>query len=200
MKKLLMFMLVAAIPCAAQWRRFGEPEIRPTGYFGLGVSTPVNPVATRLNHGWNLAGGAGLTSRYVGVLADVMYNDFGFTRGALLEAGARRGRQRYWGISANPIVHVNPRGPVDFYLTGGVGIYGQITQYRTSSGDGRFADRYDLIASDQINRPGVNLGAGFAFHLGREGDPKIFVEARYHHMFTAGSGSSMVPVTVGVRF
>jgi len=199
MRKLILFVLAVALPSAAQWRHFGDPEIRPTGYFGIGVSTPVNPLANRLNIGWNLAGGFGLTSRYVGVLADVMYNDFGFNRNALLDAGARRGHQRYWAISANPVAHVNPRGPIDFYLTGGAGIYGQITQFRTSA-DGRYAERYDLISSNDVYRPGVNLGAGFAFHLGHETDPKIFIEARYHHMFTPGSGASMVPITVGVRF
>ena len=199
MRKFLLFMIGVALPSAAQWRHFGDPKIRPAGYFGVGVSAPVNPVASRLNTGWNLAGGVGVTSRYVGILLDSMYNDFGFTHVALVQAGARRGHRRYWAVSANPIVHVNPRGPIDFYVTGGAGIYGQITTYRTSA-DGRFADRYDLISSDQINRPGVNLGAGFAFHLGHERDPKIFVEARYHHMFTPSSGVSLVPVTMGVRF
>ena len=199
MKKLLPFILLGALPSAAQWRHFGDPQIRPAGYFGVGVSAPVNPVATRLNTGWNLAGGVGFTTRYAGLLLDAMYNDFGFNRDALLRAGARRGGQRYWAVSANPIVHVNPRGPVDFYVTGGAGIYGQINQYRASS-DSRFSDRYDLISSYEIYKPGVNLGAGFAFNLGHERDPKIFVEARYHHMFIRGSGASIVPVTMGIRF
>jgi len=54
-----------------------------------------------------------------------MYNDFGINRNALVEVGARRGYQRYWAVSANPIVHVNPRGPLDFYITGGAGMLGQ---------------------------------------------------------------------------
>jgi opacity protein-like surface antigen len=196
MKKILIFLVGVVLPATAQWRHFGDPQLRPTGYFGVGVSAPVNPLATRLNTGWNLAGGMGVTSRYVGLMLDAMYNDFGFTRNALLQAGARRGSQRYWALSANPVVHVNPRGPIDFYITGGAGIYGQITKYRAAVAD----SRYDLISSDQINRPGVNLGAGFAFHLGHERDPKIFLEARYHRMFTPGPEASFVPVTMGIRF
>ena len=89
-----------------------------------------------------------------------------------------------------------PRGPVDFYLTGGFGVYGQVTTFRVD--DDRFGR--GLRFSDQIVKPGVNGGAGFNFHLGRERDPKLFVEARYHHMFTRGIASSFVPVTIGVRF
>src|SRR5262249_19410341 len=68
MKKLLMFLAIGALPAAAQWNHFGDPELRPTGYFGVGASVPVNPIASRLNTGWNLAGGGG-----------VRYGFFGFT-------------------------------------------------------------------------------------------------------------------------
>jgi hypothetical protein len=195
MKRLLLFIIVAVLPASAQWRHFGDRSARPTGYFGFGFSTPANPVATRLNEGWNLAGGIGVTRGPVGIMVDAMFNDFGFTHDALLRAGARRGSQRYWALTVDPIFHVNERGPVDFYVTGGGGLYGQITQYRASSGDG-----YDLISSRTIYKPGVNGGAGFAFSLDDRSSIKIFVEARYHHMFIRGSGASFIPVTLGIRF
>jgi len=128
-------------------------------------------------------------------MVDAMLNNFGFTHDALLRAGARGGSQRYWALTVDPIFHVNERGPVDFYLTGGGGLYSQITKYRASAGGG-----YDLISSRTICKPGVNGGAGFAYSLGYRSNIKIFAEARYHHMFTRGSGASLIPVTVGVRF
>jgi len=195
MKRLLLLILVAVAPAPAQWRHFGQPLTRPTGYFGFGFSTPANPVARRLNAGWNLAGGIGVTRGPVGIMLDAMFNDFGFTHDALLRAGARSGRQKYWALTVDPIFHVNERGPVDFYVTGGGGLYSQITQFRASSGGG-----YDLISSRTVYKPGVNGGAGFAFDLGYRSDIKVFAEARYHHMFTRGSGASLIPVTVGVRF
>jgi hypothetical protein len=195
MKRLLLLILVAVLPAAAQWRHFGQTLTRPTGYFGFGFSTPANPVATRLNEGWNLAGGIGVTRGPVGVMVDAMFNDFGFTRDALLRAGAHRGSQKYWALTVDPIFHVNERGPVDFYVTGGGGLYSQITQFRAASGGG-----YDLISSRTIYKPGVNGGAGFAFNLGYRSNVKVFAEARYHHMFTQGSGASLIPVTVGIRF
>jgi len=201
MKRLLIFMVVAVLPVSAQWRRFGHSSTRPTGFLGIGISTPTNPVATRLDAGWNLAGGIGVTRGSVGIMVDGMFSDFGITHDALLRAGARRGSQKYWALTVDPIFHVNERGPVDFYLTGGGGLYSRITKFRASSGlVGQDDTGYDLISSDTIYKPGVNGGAGFSYSLGYRSNIKIFAEARYHRMFTRGSGASLVPVTVGIRF
>jgi hypothetical protein len=53
-------------------------------------------------------------------------------------------------------------------------------------------------ASNTLYRPGVDGGAGFSFNLGARSRVKIFVEGRFHHMFTR-NGVSFVPVSVGVR-
>ncbi len=201
MKRFLLLTLLAAPPGFAQWRHFGDRSARPTGYFGIGVSTPANPAARSLDEGWNISGGIGVTRGSVGVMVDAMFNDFGITNAALLDAGAGRGSQKYWALTVDPVFHVNERGPVDFYLTGGGGLYSRITQFRTTAGlIGQDLGRYDLISSETLYRPGVNGGAGFAFRLDRRSNIKIFVEARYHRMFTRGSGASFVPVTIGVRF
>src|SRR5262249_3166369 len=153
---------LTTFPAAAQWRHFGREPIRPTGFFGVGFTTPVNPLATKLDAGWNLAGGVGITSDYVGINLDAMFTDFGINRPTLLRAGFPSRSQRYWASTADPIFHVNPRGPVDFYITGGGGIYSQITQYRLRSGfRGPFSDLDDLVGSYTLYKPGVNGGAGF---------------------------------------
>jgi hypothetical protein len=201
MKRLLLLIIVAGLPMSAQWRHFGHGSARPTGFLGAGFSTPVNPVATRLDTGWNLAGGIGVTRASVGIMLDAMFTDFGITRAALARAGARRGSQQYWAVTVDPVFHVNERGPVDFYITGGGGIYSQITKYEASSGlIGQHSGRYDLIISDTLYKPGVNGGAGFAFSLGDRSNIKIFAEARYHRMFTRGSDASFILATSGIRF
>jgi hypothetical protein len=201
MKRLIIFAILAVLPVSAQWRRFGQRSARPTGYLGGGLSTATNPVATRLNAGWNLAGGIGVTRGSAGIMVDAMLSDFGINHDALVRAGARRGSQKYWALTVDPIFHVNERGPVDFYVTGGGGLYGRTTKYRASSGlVGQDSGRYDLISSDTIYKPGVNGGAGFSYSLDNRSNIKIFTEARYHRMFTRGSGASLVPVTVGIRF
>jgi hypothetical protein len=163
MKRLLLCIIVAGLPASAQWRHFGDSSTRPTGFLGIGLSTPTNPVATRLDAGWNLAGGVGVTHGSLGILVDAMFNDFGINQAALVRAGARGGSQKYWAVTVDPIFHVNQRGPVDFYLTGGGGLYSRITKYRASSGlVGQDSGRYDLISSETLYKPGVNGGAGFS--------------------------------------
>jgi hypothetical protein len=201
MKRLLVFTIVAVLPASAQWRHFGERPAPLTGFSGVGVSAPTNPVASRLNTGWNLAAGIGVTRGYVGIMLDGMVTGFGINRDALMRVGARRGSQTYWAVTVDPIFHVNERGPVDFYITGGAGLYSRITKYRAASGlVGQDLGQYDLISSETVSRPGVNGGAGFSCRLGGRSNVKVFAEARYHHMFTRGPGASVVPVTIGVRF
>jgi hypothetical protein len=199
MKQYLLILTIAAIPASAQWRHFGGPppeSLQPTGYFGIGFAEPVNPLANRLNAGFNLAAGIGVTRPYVGVMFDAMFTDFGINDAALARAGAMHGSQRYWGLTVDPVFHVNPRGPVDFYVTGGGGVYGQNTKLQSNFQNSGF----DLTSTQTLYGPGVNGGAGFSFGLSNRSRAKFFMEARYHHMFLQGKDADFIPVTVGVRF
>lgn len=198
MKQILLLLSLAVVPALAQPGYFGPEPWRPTGSFGVGFSAPVNPLANRLNTGWNVAGGVGVTRDYLGVTVDAMLNDFGISSGTLKQVGARSGSQKYWAVTVDPTLHVNDRGPLDFYVIGGAGLYGRYTKYRASSNAA--GPGFELVRSEQILRPGVNLGAGFAFNLSDHSNIKVFAEARYHHMFTPGTDASFIPVTVGIRF
>src|SRR5438046_10503328 len=105
-------MLIAAVPAFSQWRRFGRSNWEPTGFVGVGVSAPVNPLATRLNNaGWNISGGVGVTQGYTGVMLDAFFTNFGINDTVLQRENARSGYQRFWAVTVNPIVEVIPRGP-----------------------------------------------------------------------------------------
>src|SRR5262249_48701253 len=119
MKRSLLFLIATVIPASAQWAQWGPSDVRPTGWFGVGASAPVNPAARQLDAGWNIAGGVGLTNDFVGVNFDAMFTDFGINSDSLLRQGARNGSQKYWALTVDPIFHVNERGPVDFYVTAG---------------------------------------------------------------------------------
>ncbi len=43
---------------------------------------------------------------------------------------------------------------------------------------------------------GINGGAGFDFVAG---SLSLFVEGRFHNVFTEGESSNFIPITVGVR-
>jgi hypothetical protein len=176
-------------------------ETRATGWFGAGPSAAINPLARITdNAGWNIAGGVGVTGKYLGIMLDATYNEFGLNRRNLYTVGADDGHQRFWGFTLDPVFHVNQRGPVDFYITGGGGIYGDQTtlDQRFYSGSGNFYGN-NYYFRNTIYKPGVDGGVGFAYSIGGS-RIKVFAEARFHHVFTGGSGASFIPVTLGVSF
>ena len=80
--------------------------------------------------------------------------------------------------------------PVRPYIIGGVGVY----NFKTTGAD----DVGDVIGTDNsTTKFGINGGAGFDFKAGSVG---LFVEGRFHNVFTTGSDINFIPITVGVRF
>ena len=72
------------------------------------------------------------------------------------------------------------------YVIGGIGVY-----------------NLDVKGNDVIGNPnsetkfGINAGAGFDFKAGSAG---LFIEGRFHDVFTDGSNVQFIPINVGVRF
>jgi Outer membrane protein beta-barrel domain len=72
------------------------------------------------------------------------------------------------------------------YLIGGGGVYNL-----DAKGD-------DVPSGvESVTKFGLNAGAGFDFKAGAAG---VFVEGRFHNVFTEGDNTSFIPFTVGVRF
>jgi opacity protein-like surface antigen len=72
------------------------------------------------------------------------------------------------------------------YLIGGAGAYNI-----KAKGDG-----VPLGLDESVTKFGLNAGAGFDFKAGSAG---VFVEGRFHNVFTEGENRSFIPFTVGVR-
>jgi hypothetical protein len=73
------------------------------------------------------------------------------------------------------------------YLIGGGGVY----NFKVK-GDGAASG---IDASE--TKFGINAGAGFDIKAGSVG---LFVEGRFHDVFTTGSNTKFIPLTIGVRF
>ena len=72
------------------------------------------------------------------------------------------------------------------YLIGGGGVYNL-----DFKGD-------DVSSSvESVTKFGINAGAGFDFKAGAAG---LFLEGRFHNVFTEGDNTNFIPITVGVRF
>ena len=70
------------------------------------------------------------------------------------------------------------------YVIGGAGAYNM-----------KF--NFDDSDDDSETKFGVNAGAGFDMAVG---SASVFVEGRFHNVFTEGDSSTFVPISVGVRF
>src|SRR5919112_2032473 len=75
----------------------------------------------------------------------------------------------------------------------GIQIDGQYRQYNIKATG--TDDLGGLIDTDNsITKFGINAGAGFDFKAGAIG---LFVEGRFHNVFTEGSDATFIPITVG---
>jgi hypothetical protein len=76
------------------------------------------------------------------------------------------------------------------YILGGVGLYNT----KVTGAD----DPGDVLGGGETDF-GLNAGAGFDIKAGGAG---LFIEGRFHNVFTGGTGSDLrfFPITVGIRF
>ncbi len=178
---------------------------------GAGFTTPVGNTGRHLDTGWNVRGGAGYNfSPYLGTMIDLGYDSFGINSATLNNIGVPGGGLHVFSATLNPIVHLNPKGHVDIYVTGGGGLYHRYQEFTqpnvaVTPGFDPFFGFFpvavpvnQVLASYSVNKPGVNIGAGIAF--GTKWHGKFFAEARYNHIYMSNSHTDYMPVTFGFRW
>ena len=74
------------------------------------------------------------------------------------------------------------------YLIGGGGVYNLKTTGNVTPG---------TLFEGGVTKFGINAGAGFDFKAGGAG---LFLEGRFHDVFTSGENVKFIPITVGIRF
>jgi hypothetical protein len=200
----LAFCFVATLPT------FAQPRF--TGFVGAGPTVPLNPTAKRTEDlGWNISAGGGLSNNHVGLMLDFMFNDIGVNQNLLNQVGAPNGTVKTWGFTLDPVIHVTQEGPADVYVTGGGGIYHRNVEFTqpgvaaTTFFDPWFGFYPGLVGTNQVlasysqYKGGLDGGMGVSFKLGSS-RVKAFAEARYHYIFTRPVATTMIPVTVGLRW
>lgn len=179
---------------------------------GGGFTQPVGNTGRHLDEGWNIQGGGGVNfGPYVGAKIDLGFNSFGVNTTTLNNLGFPGGDLHVFSATLNPIVHLNPHGHFDLYLTGGGGVYHRYQEFTqpavaTTIGFDPFFGFFpaavpvnQVLASYSVTKPGVDGGAGIAF--GSKWHGKFFAEARYNRIFMGGDRhTDYVPVTFGFRW
>jgi Outer membrane protein beta-barrel domain len=179
---------------------------------GGGFTQTVGNTGRHLDDGWNIMAGGGINfSRYVGAMVDVGYNRFGINSVTLNNAGFPGGNVSVFSATLDPIVHLNPGHHVDVYAIGGGGFFRlnqEFTQpgVATVTGFDPFFGFYnfgvpttEILSSYSVNKPGIDVGAGFA--VGTRFHGKLFAEARYDRIFMSNDRHvDYIPVSFGLRW
>lgn len=178
---------------------------------GGGFTQTAGNTGRNLDNGWNIRGGAGVNfTDHIGAMLNLGYNQFGINNTTLANIGVPDGDVHIFSATIDPVVHLNPHGHVDFYVTGGGGLfhwYQEFTQPSVAivTAYNPFFGFYpaavptaQILGSYSVNRPGIDVGAGIAIGTRHRG--KIFAEARYDHIYMANSHVDYIPVTFGFRW
>jgi hypothetical protein len=181
---------------------------------GAGFTQGLRETGTRTDLGWNARVGAGVNfNPYVGLMVNAAYDNMGINSSTLSTLGAPGGRMSVMSFTLDPVVHFNPKGHVDFYVTGGGGLFHRYQELTaptvsTIAGFDPYFGYYpvnvagnQILANYSVNKPGMDVGAGIAF--GRKWNGKFFAEARYMRIFMGNrfaNDTEYLPVTFGFRW
>jgi hypothetical protein len=178
---------------------------------GGGFTTPLGNTGRNLDDGWNILGGVGYNfTRRIGALVDFGYDDMGINSTTLSNLGYGGGKLSVFSATLDPIVHLNPHGHFDVYVTGGGGFYHQYQDFTqpgviVGNGFNPFFGYYSyaapgnvVVSSYSVNKPGIDAGIGV--EMGTKWHGKMFAEARYNRIFTGAYHTDYLPVTFGFRW
>jgi hypothetical protein len=152
---------------------------------GGGLTLPLGDFGDAANTGWHgLAAVSFVPNNFpVGIQIDGMYQRFGGDEDVF---GNDVNLQLIQG-TANAVYRfeTSEGTKVHPYLIGGIGLY-------------NFKETGDGVVGDPGSNTdfGINGGAGFDFQAGALG---LFVEGRFHNVFSDPDNTNFIPITVGVR-
>lgn len=179
---------------------------------GGGFTAITGNISDRLDHGGHFQAGAGYNfNRFFSVDGLFSFHGLGITQQALQAANQPDGNGRVYTLTVNPRINF-PLGAARLYITGGGGWLRRTVQFTQPTLAQTII--YDpwwgyygpaLVPANQIlgsvsSNAGVwDAGAGVDFNLPRT-RAKVYFEARYYDGLTANRHTTMVPITVGLRW
>ncbi len=175
---------------------------------GGGFDRSLGASAYDLDNGWNVEGGVGYNfDRALGARVDLGYNGLGITGTELSNIGVPSGEMHIFSATLDPVFHLMPFHHFDFYAIGGGGVYhvsddfssGAVNVPGASPFFGYYPGASGVFTNYVVNRPGFDVGAGFAFGQSLHG--RFFAEAKWNHVFLSNNYHiDYLPVTFGFRW
>jgi Outer membrane protein beta-barrel domain len=192
---------------------------------GGGFNAPTGNSSSYITWGGNFTAGAGYRfSPRVSLLTEYQFMDDKLPGALIAETGATGGYAHIWSLTLDPVVDLAPKRTNDFYVTGGGGFYRKVTSF-TDPEPAEYCTYFycgvtyenAVVGHFSSNQGGWNVGGGFTHRIGGvygDSKTKLFAEVRYLDVdtpaessspnglgtTTVGSGTKVVPVTLGVRW
>jgi opacity protein-like surface antigen len=157
---------------------------------GGGIGFPLSNFDDIAKLGWNGLAAVSFvpTGWPVGIQVDGQFQQYKLDEDVV---GASGLKDRFLIGTGNLVYKfkTSEESPVRPYIIAGGGVYNVKTTGSDNLGT--------VVGTDNsTTKFGVNAGAGFDFKAGSAG---LFVEGRFHDVFTDGPNVKFIPITVGVR-
>jgi hypothetical protein len=155
---------------------------------GGGLTVPLGDFADAVGTGFHGLAAVGFQPANfpVGIQVDGMFQRFGVDDDPVFGDVDANFRLLQGTVNAVYAFQTSPDSKIRPYLIGGVGLYNAKV-----TGD-------DVIGDPESETDfGINAGAGFDFTAGAVG---LFVEGRFHNVFSDPDNTNFIPISVGVRF
>jgi opacity protein-like surface antigen len=180
---------------------------------GGGLTTINGRDAGKLDHGGNFQVGAGYNfNRFFGITGNFMFHQLGITGRELLRLNVPDGNGRAYTFTVDPTFRLPLGQHWSVYVVAGGGWLRRTIEFTQPTSAATFV--FDpwwgyfgpvLVPVNQIlgsvtsNAGAFDVGAGINVPLPV---PRlhIFLESRYVHGFTENSNTTIVPITVGIRW
>jgi hypothetical protein len=168
----------------------------PIGFgFVGGTSTPTGNLSDLAKSGWHAGAFVELNLPVVpvGFRLEGAWHQF---RDKPVGTGGGTTGARVAAVTLNATYTILPLPIIKPYLIGGVGEYSaRVTSFNEPvPSQGQVIDLFPTTTETKF---GINAGGGIRVQLGGFA---VFVEGRWHDIFTSGKNIQMVPVSFGLRF
>lgn len=184
-----------------------------TANVGGGFTTATGRLANDLDYGGNMEVGAGFNfNQYLGVLGTFSFHSLGVTRSALDSLNEPDGNARVYTLTVDPKISFPLGSRASFYILAGGGWLRRTVQFTqpviapTYVYDPWwgyigpiFVPANQVLGSVSQNAGVWDIGGGVNIPL-RHSGWKVYVQARYYEGLTSNAHTSLVPITVGLRW